>query len=321
MFLSVIIPIYNSEPYLRRCIDSVIAQNMGDELELILIDDGSTDASGTICDQYSLKYDWIHTYHICNSGVSNARNYGIKHIKGDYFTFIDSDDFIDSGFYKEVIKIHKQKPSDLYVFGYKDYPVRNDGLHVLKQRFCADNESLAHLYLEMKQNYLMFPVINKIFKSTDDNIFFITNIHYFEDYLFSLEYLKNVKTVNVINRAAYNYVHHSGEHLGKKYTEPEVVVEIAREIKRYSEILPQSDSLTKYIVLEYYNNLLHAIDCCQSITQKIKYINIFLCEIQQLGYKEEFKKFLGRRKVLLLFPNVLGLLIMLYLRMLFLKLR
>ena len=69
MFLSVIIPVYNVEPYLHRCIDSVIAQDMGDEIELLLVDDGSKDASGAICDEYASKYSWIHAFHIPNGGV------------------------------------------------------------------------------------------------------------------------------------------------------------------------------------------------------------------------------------------------------------
>lgn len=68
MFLSVIIPVYNVEPYLHRCIDSVIAQDMGDEIELLLVDDGSKDASGAICDEYASKYSWIHAFHIPNGG-------------------------------------------------------------------------------------------------------------------------------------------------------------------------------------------------------------------------------------------------------------
>ena len=115
MFLSVIIPVYNVEPYLHRCIDSVIAQDMSDEIELLLVDDGSKDASGAICDEYASKYSWIHAFHIPNGGVGNARNYGIEHVQGEYFTFIDSDDFIDPGFYKEVLRLHRQTPSFIWL--------------------------------------------------------------------------------------------------------------------------------------------------------------------------------------------------------------
>lgn len=320
MFLSVIIPVYNTEPYLRRCIESVVAQDMGDEIELLLIDDGSKDGSGNICDEYSLKYDWIHTFHIVNSGVGYARNYGLERIKGEYFTFIDSDDFIDLGIYRTVLSMHKEFSSDLYVFGYKDYPAEVGGLHGLKRQVCTDNSPLTQLYLDMKQNYLMYSVFNKIFKSNDNNeLRFITGLHYFEDYLFTLSCLQNVKTIGVVDSIAYNYVHHQGEHLGSKHTDPEVVVGVSRELKRLSDLLPQSSALTKCTILEYYNNLLHAIDCCRNMKQKKKYIHVLLDEIERYGYKSEFKMFLGRRRFLLLFPTVHGMLIMCYLRIILLK--
>lgn len=322
MFLSVIIPVYNVEPYLHRCIDSVIAQDMGNEIELLLVDDGSKDASGAICDEYALKYNWIRVFHISNGGVGNARNYGIEHAKGEYFTFIDSDDFLDPGIYKEVLRLHRQTPSDVYVFGYKDYPADGSGGHRLKQCYCDDAKSLAQLYLDVKKYYLMFPVFNKVFNFIDNrHSRFSTNIHYFEDCLFVLDCLSKAKSVRMIEQTAYNYVHHSGEHLGGKYTAPEVVAEVARELKRRSDLLPQSDELAQYTILEYYNNLLHAVDCSRGMKQKLQYIRILLKDIDLFGFKTEFKRYLGRRKMLIQFSNPVGMLVMCLLRNLILKFR
>lgn len=322
MFLSVIIPVYNVEPYLHRCIDSVIAQDMSDEIELLLVDDGSKDASGAICDEYASKYSWIHAFHIPNGGVGNARNYGIEHVQGEYFTFIDSDDFIDPGLYKEVLRLHRQNPSDVYVFGYKDYPDNNSGRHGSKQCRCDDAKSLAQLYLDMKRNYLMFPVFNKIFNSIENQEHrFLTNIHYFEDCLFALDCLGKAKSVGVIEQASYNYVHYPGEHLGGKYTEPGVIVEVARELKKRSDFLPQSDELTQYTILEYYNNLLHAVNSSRGVKQRLQYIRILLREIETFGFKTEFKKYLGRRKILIQFSSPVGVLMMCLLRNLILKFR
>ena len=322
MFLSVIIPVYNVEPYLHRCIDSVIAQDMSDEIELLLVDDGSKDASGAICDEYASKYSWIHAFHIPNGGVGNARNYGIEHVQGEYFTFIDSDDFIDPGLYKEVLRLHRQNPSDVYVFGYKDYPDNNSGRPGSKQCRCDDAKSLAQLYLDMKRNYLMFPVFNKIFNSIENQEHrFLTNIHYFEDCLFALDCLGKAKSVGVIEQASYNYVHHPGEHLGGKYTEPGVIVEVARELKKRSDFLPQSDELTQYTILEYYNNLLHAVNSSRGVKQRLQYIRILLREIETFGFKTEFKKYLGRRKILIQFSSPVGVLMMCLLRNLILKFR
>ena len=93
MTFSVIIPVYNVEKYLKRCLDSIINQGFTD-YELLLIDDGSSDNSGLICDKYSLKYPFINVIHQKNGGISKARNRGIESAKGNYLIFIDSDDYI-----------------------------------------------------------------------------------------------------------------------------------------------------------------------------------------------------------------------------------
>ena len=95
--ISIIIPIYKAESYLHRCIDSILAQT-NTEWELLLIDDGSPDKSGDICDEYSKKDPRIKVFHKSNGGVSSARNLGLDYAKGQWITFIDADDYIDSCF-------------------------------------------------------------------------------------------------------------------------------------------------------------------------------------------------------------------------------
>lgn len=97
--ISVIIPVYNVKDYIHRCVDSVIEQSFDtNKYEIILVDDGSTDNSGLICDEYEKNYSNIITFHKKNGGLSDARNYGMRHARGKYFTFIDSDDAIGYDF-------------------------------------------------------------------------------------------------------------------------------------------------------------------------------------------------------------------------------
>ena len=91
--ISIIVPVYNSEKTLNRCVDSILSQTFQD-WELLLIDDGSTDRSGKLCDEYALKDQRIKVFHKKNGGVSSARNIGLDHAKGEWITFIDSDDEI-----------------------------------------------------------------------------------------------------------------------------------------------------------------------------------------------------------------------------------
>ena len=105
--ITVIIPVYNVEPYIRRCLDSVISQTYTD-LEILLVDDGSTDLSGTICDEYAISDERIKVIHKENGGLSDARNVAIEQMKGTYVTFIDSDDWVSPRYvelmYRAIIK-------------------------------------------------------------------------------------------------------------------------------------------------------------------------------------------------------------------------
>ena len=97
--ISVIVPVYNTEKYLRRCIDSVLAQTYQD-FELLLIDDGSKDSSGAICDEYAAQDARVKVFHKENGGVSSARNVGLDNARGEWITFVDSDDYIEENFLK-----------------------------------------------------------------------------------------------------------------------------------------------------------------------------------------------------------------------------
>ena len=113
--LSVIVPVYNTEKYLRECIDSILSQTFTD-FELILVDDGSTDSSGAICDEYAGKDLRIHVIHQQNSGVTHARKNGAVLSKGDYVTYVDSDDWIDPDGYRNMMCHIEKKHVDIGIF-------------------------------------------------------------------------------------------------------------------------------------------------------------------------------------------------------------
>ena len=95
--ISVIVPVYNVEPYLTRCLDSILVQTFSD-FELLLVDDGSSDCCGAICDTYAQKDSRVRVYHQTNAGVSHARNTGLDHARGQYVVFVDSDDYVLPGY-------------------------------------------------------------------------------------------------------------------------------------------------------------------------------------------------------------------------------
>lgn len=120
--ISVIIPIYKVEAYLHRCIDSVLAQTYRN-LEIILVDDGSPDNCGKICDEYAQKDSRIRVIHKKNGGVSDARNVGLESAKGEYLSFVDSDDYIESTMYEELLRTLLDADADIAACGY--YNVRD----------------------------------------------------------------------------------------------------------------------------------------------------------------------------------------------------
>lgn len=116
--LSVIVPVYNAEKYLKQCIDSILTQSYGN-MEIILVDDGSTDHSGEICDWYKNKYKNVKTLHQKNAGVIAARRQGIQSSKGEYIGFVDSDDWIDSDMYQTLMLVAEEQNCDVVSMGYK----------------------------------------------------------------------------------------------------------------------------------------------------------------------------------------------------------
>ena len=118
--LSLVIPVFNVEDYLVDCLESIIKQN-SDDIEIILVDDGSDDSSGMICDTYSSKYKNVFTYHKVNGGLSDSRNFGTKKAKGDYISFVDSDDYIEQNSISYILNLLKQENPDVLVLNHGQF--------------------------------------------------------------------------------------------------------------------------------------------------------------------------------------------------------
>lgn len=112
--VSVIVPVYNVEPWLRRCVDSILRQDYTD-FELLLIDDGSTDHSGAICDEYAHQNERIFAYHKENGGLSDARNFGIDRARGDFISFVDSDDYVGPDYLRILVETQDQFQADAVI--------------------------------------------------------------------------------------------------------------------------------------------------------------------------------------------------------------
>lgn len=166
MLISIIIPIYKVEQYLARCIDSIINQTYSN-LQIILVDDGSPDNCPEICDEYTAKDSRIEVIHQQNSGVSNARNNGLKIAKGEYILFIDSDDYIAPDMCEKMLLLAEQEQADIVVCNMTyTYPHKPNftPVPVLKQPYTQDSSEQALILAITERSFGDTCVCNKLFK-------------------------------------------------------------------------------------------------------------------------------------------------------------
>ena len=122
--ISVIVPVYKVEPYIRKCVDSILGQTFSD-IQVILVDDGSPDQCGKICDEYAKQDNRVEVIHKENGGLSDARNEGVKYATGKYILFVDSDDYIAEDLVEKTVEVAETQNCDIVLF---DYYYVEDGM-------------------------------------------------------------------------------------------------------------------------------------------------------------------------------------------------
>lgn len=205
--VSIIIPIYNSERYLKRCLDSVLAQTFT-EWELLLVNDGSTDGSEAICLEYAASDDRIQYFVKDNGGPSAARNYGLRRASGDWLMFVDSDDFCEPELLEEAYQAARQSQADMTVFGYLEiHDTWTGQFHYGRDAVIDSREFLRALLLsDDLGNYIM----NKLYRrKLFDEIYFPEG-EIFEDISTLYKVVLRAERIAVIDRFLYQYFKHSG---------------------------------------------------------------------------------------------------------------
>lgn len=212
--ISIVVPVYNAADYLHTCIDSILNQDFKD-FELILIDDGSEDNSLTICNEYAHKFGNISVVHTENSGVSSSRNQGIDIATGEWITFIDSDDVIESNYLSSFNLT--QYNIDLYVQGYKIFEKDK----YIDERHVPFSKTIDKwgAFIELETVDIINSPVCKLFRRNiiqNNHIRFDSKISYGEDHLFCLEYLAYCMKVYVSSSTGYHYIHQNLESLTSK---------------------------------------------------------------------------------------------------------
>lgn len=200
--ISIVVPVYNVAPYLPKCLDSICCQSYTN-WELILVDDGSTDRTGEICDDYSHKDERIMVIHVPNGGASYARNIGNELANGEWITYVDGDDWIDEDYLEKLYEPISQNPEIEFVQGgCKRYKEGEEPSVFHQYPYYLGSEPIYIL------NHFRGLSISKLFKKSilwENHLLFDENVTIEEDYLFTLDYINFVHDYCFIDSTSYYY--------------------------------------------------------------------------------------------------------------------
>ena len=236
--VSIIVPVYNAEQYLRRCVDSILNQEYTD-FELFLVNDGSTDSSGDICEEYGEKDPRVIVIQKENTGVSDSRNQALDRARGKYLQFLDSDDWITPDATRLFVRAAEEYGCDMVISDF--YRVVGERLSpkgdIEEEGVLTQEEFAAHM-MENPADFYYGVLWNKLYRRDlveEHNLRMDTNINWCEDFLFNLEYIRYAKVFYALHAPIYYYV------------------------KRKGSLASQGISISKTVkmklnVFEYYNN-------------------------------------------------------------------
>lgn len=248
--ISVIVPVYNVESYLERCVDSIIDQTYKN-LEILLIDDGSTDKSGKICDRIAKKDERITVYHKLNGGLSDARNYGIDHAHGKFITFVDSDDIISIKMIEELFRLIKVYNSDISIC---------DPIHIFEKKLernkfedatdvkCLSSKNALNMMFYQKD--FLVSAWGKLYKRDLFRTIRFPIGMLFEDIAIMYELFSICQNIVYSNAKYYGYIHRENSITTKQFSHKDLdILKICDSLEDFSKSHPYCEkSIRSYIV-------------------------------------------------------------------------
>lgn len=293
--ISVVIPVYNVEKYLSECLDSVIYQTYKN-LQIILVDDGSTDFSGKICDEYAEKDDRITVVHQSNAGAGAAKNTGLELIDGDYFSIIDSDDYIELDMYEKMVNSLEKYNSDIAQCLFRNVFVNDsfDRKYKIKGNYpkiLTSKKFLSELLYDWK--YAIFA--NKVFKTS-----LLKDIRFpvgrkIDDEFFTYKLVCNAKKIVNLNSVLYNYRMRKTSVMNENDSDRFIYDRIDCFIERYNYVSNVFPSLERKYLLKLYDGLLYFKTLLNN-TEKIESI-ISKIETPKITKVEQFLEVMRFKKL------------------------
>lgn len=304
MDISVVIPVYNVEKYLARCVDSVLYQENVTQ-EIILVDDGSTDASGKICDEYAAKYPEIRCIHITNSGPATAKNKGYEIAKGNYVAFIDSDDEIKPDMFSSMLQSGYKHDADIVCCNY--IQINEDGSYehtenTGKEYVLNQDEALKALLIKDKIYSQCWTKIYKRATMDANRVINTEGLKTDEDFIYNIQAFSCSRTVCIVDKPLYIYTHRT-KSLSKDYFNNHIQQYIDNRILRLKlvekiikERFPHLQEYCTYHCIFYYNELIGKIAMQPQIfhDKKVHFVvsyikkhsDILLAHHNQLGFSK-----------------------------------
>ena len=273
--ISAVVPVYKVEKYLRRCVDSLLAQDIDEEYEIILVDDGSPDGSGKICDEYQSKYpEKIQAVHKENGGLSSARNEGLRHAKGEWITFVDSDDYVSPTYLSVLDRLRKKFDADMAVItakGVKEDQELGDAEKRFEDFVLDKKSAFYEIYFKGVFSWSAWAKLYR--KSIFQNYGFPEGVYY-EDipsqYLF-IEQCDKVAFGDYITE--YHYIIREGSITSGSFSEKNLIIfDHCAQVREY--ILKTYPEWEYASVLIYENAVVHLLNRLK--LTKEQYKDIFL---------------------------------------------
>ncbi|MEZ7568731.1 MULTISPECIES: glycosyltransferase family 2 protein [Streptococcus] len=275
--LTVAIPVYNVERYLKRCIESVLAQEWKD-YEILLVDDGSTDHSPQICDDYVKDYDFISVIHKENGGLSEARNTGISHAKGEYVYFPDSDDWIEPDTFIVLAEALESQEFDIISFN-RDFVKGEEDAIVSEPEVTQVFEGKDAFVQMLKHRYITGFANDKIYRKSlfvDNNILFPSR-KYYEDLGTNYKLFLSAKKVYATNQKYYHYLIDNPDSITQSWNEKKFrdMFGFYKEVFYSDFVRSQLNQEELHISQLYYvNGLIHILASLYKSKLDREYIDI-----------------------------------------------
>lgn len=220
--VSIIVPVYNSSERLELCLDSIVGQTYKD-IEVLIVDDCSTDGSLEICRRYEAKYPYIHVFTKPNEGVSAARNYGMRKASGEYIQFADSDDRLTSDACRLLVQRMERDGSDLVIAGYYKEKEQTDNTYC--DTVFDNREAFIREFPELFTGLFLHVPWNKLYRAGAFAAEFPEDLNKGEDLLFNLRVFTQVRKISVLAQSVYMYYNVGGNSLSFRFREDAMEIE------------------------------------------------------------------------------------------------